>query len=108
MSRKKNIGILDPLGESPNVLIDKPYSDTYRNLAKIWSNFPAYKDAEKTIDQIINHNVILVISGTGSGKTVLFPKFVLHALNYKGKVAVTLPKQVITQSSAKFAADTLD
>lgn len=113
MSSKKKyaekIGILDPLGENPNPLTDKPYSDAYRNLAKqVWSNFPAYKDAEKIIDQIIEHNVILVISGTGSGKTVLFPKFVLHALNYKGKVVITLPKQVVTQSSAKFAADTLD
>jgi HrpA-like RNA helicase len=104
----KNIGILDPLGENLNPLTGKPYSDVYRNLAKVWSNFPAYKDAEKTLKQIADHSVVLVISGTGSGKTVLFPKFVLHVLGYSGKVAITLPKQIITQSSAEFAAATLD
>lgn len=105
---ESEIGILDPLGINNNPLTGKPYTETYRNLAKVWSKFPAYVDAKNTIKEIIDNNVILVISGTGSGKTVLFPKFVLHALDYKGKVATTLPKQIITKSSATFAAETLD
>jgi pre-mRNA-splicing factor ATP-dependent RNA helicase DHX15/PRP43 len=108
MSKNKDIGILDPLGKNINPLTNKEYSETYRNLAKIWSKFPAYEDAHNIIEQIKSHNVILVVSGTGSGKTVLFPKYVLHTFDYNAKICITLPKQIITKSAAQFAADTLD
>ena len=51
---------------------------------------------------------MLITAETGSGKTVLVPKFALHASEYKGKWAITLPKQIIAKSSAEFAAKTLD
>ncbi len=104
----KDIGILDPKGQNNNPLTDKPYSETYRNLAKVWSNFPAYQNVEKIINDIRSNNVILVVSGTGSGKTVLFPKYVLHALNYNAKIAITLPKQEVTKRAALFSAETMD
>jgi HrpA-like RNA helicase len=105
---KNNIGILDTKGENPNPLTGEPYSDEYKNLAQIWSKFPAYEKAEEIIKQIHDNQVVLVISGTGSGKTVLFPKYVLHVLNYEKNIAVTLPKQIIAKSAAEFAAKTLD
>ncbi len=101
-------GILDPLGSHDNPLNNKPYSDAYKDLAKIWSKFPAYQEAKSIINDIQNNNVILVVSGTGSGKTVLVPKFALHVLGYEGKIAITLPKTIITKSSAEFASKTLD
>lgn len=104
----KDIGILDPDGKNKNPLTDKEYTETYRNLAKVWSKFPAYNEPKKIIKDIQKHNVVLVISGTGSGKTVLFPKYVLHTLDYKGKVIITLPKKMIAKSAAEFAAATLD
>ena len=107
-NKESFIGILDPMGHNKNPLTGNDYSDTYKNLSKVWSKFPAYEDADHSINQIKTHNVILVVSGTGSGKTVLFPKYVLHAFDYSAKIAVTLPKQLITKSAAKFAADTLD
>lgn len=103
-----SIGILDPTGQNNNPLTDKEYSESYKSLSKVWSKFPAYEDAENIINQIKTHNVILVVSGTGSGKTVLFPKYVLHSFDYNAKIAITLPKQLITKSAAQFAADTLD
>lgn len=103
-----NIGILDPTGKNPNPLTNEPYSDEYKRLAKDWSSLPAYKDRLNIIKDIKQNQVILIISGTGSGKTVLMPKFVLHSLNYKGKIAITLPKQIVTKSSAQYAAATLD
>lgn len=105
---KNLIGILDPLGEHDNPLTNLPYSTTYREIAKIWSGYPAYVDATKTIDVIRDNNVIMIVSGTGSGKTVLIPKFALHAFEYKKKIAVVLPKQILTKSAATFAALTLD
>jgi len=103
-----NIGILDPEGKNNNPLTDRPYSDEYKEIAKKWSNFPAYEKAKDIIEDIKNYQVILITASTGSGKTVLVPKYALHALNYKGKIAITLPKQIIAKSSAEFAAKTLD
>jgi pre-mRNA-splicing factor ATP-dependent RNA helicase DHX15/PRP43 len=105
---KNKIGILDPKGKELNPLTSEKYSSTYKELGKIWSKFPAYEKASEIIKGIIKNNVILITSGTGSGKTVLIPKYCLHAFDYKGKIAITLPKQVITESAAVFAAKTLD
>lgn len=104
----KNIGILDPKGKNNNPLNDKPYSETYKNLAKSWSKFPAYENPEDIIKKINENQVILITSGTGSGKTVLIPKYVLHQTEYKGHILISLPKQIIAQSAAEFAAKTLD
>lgn len=102
------IGILDPEGKNNNPLTNEPYSDKYKSLAKKWQSYPVYKENKQILKDIENNNVILVISGTGSGKTVLFPKYMLHVLKYQGKIAITLPKQDITKSAAEFAALTLD
>ena len=101
-------GILDPLGRNLNPLTNNPYSDNYKKLAKVWSKFPAYENSESTINIIKNNQVILITSGTGSGKTVLIPKYVLHQTDYKGHIMVSLPKQIISQSAAEYAAITLD
>lgn len=104
------IGILDPLGKNKNPLNGYSYSNEYRQFAEKWSNLPAYKNgnAQKIIDILSDNQVILIQSGTGSGKTVLIPKYALHSLGYEGKVIVTLPKRIIAKSSAEFAALTLD
>ncbi|ATZ80349.1 putative ATP-dependent RNA helicase [Bodo saltans virus] len=102
------LGILDPDGKNNNPLTNKPYSDEYKILAKKWREYPAYKNPVNTIQEITDNNVILVISGTGSGKTVLIPKYTLHSFNYDCKIAIILPKQILAKSSAEFAAKTLD
>jgi HrpA-like RNA helicase len=103
-----DIGILDPKGKNPNPLTDKPYSDSYKEIAKKWSKYPVYKDKNEILKDIKENQLILINAKTGSGKTVLLPKFALHFLNYKGKIAITLPKQIITKASAEFSAKTLD
>jgi HrpA-like RNA helicase len=102
------IGILDPSGKNPNPLTNKEYSDKYKSLAEQWSKFPAYDDAKNIIEIIKNNQVVLITSGTGSGKTVLIPKYVLHQTEYKGHIMISLPKQIIAQSAAEYAALTLD
>lgn len=103
-----DIGILDPAGINNNPLNNEQYSENYKTLAKKWSKLPAYKHAEKIMDLIKKNQVLLIISSTGSGKTVLIPKFALHTLNYDGKVVVTMPKQLIVKSSAEYSAATMD
>lgn len=108
MNKSKQYGILDPSGNNVNPLNDKEYSDKYKDIAKIWSKFPAYENAEKIIQMIKDNQVLLITSGTGSGKTVLIPKYVLHQTDYKGHIMISLPKQIIAQSAAEYAALTLD
>lgn len=103
-----NIGIFDPKGKNDNPLNNKPYSDEYKLLSKMWSNLPAYEKRDEIIEDIKNNDVILVKSETGSGKSVLIPKFVIHVLEYSGHTVMTLPKKIITQTTAEFAAATLD
>ncbi|QKF93711.1 HrpA-like RNA helicase [Fadolivirus algeromassiliense] len=103
-----NIGILDPEGINNNPLTGKPYSERYKELAKKWSGYPVYGKSREIIKDIQDNQVILLISTTGSGKSVLVPKLALHTYNYNAKIAMTLPKQIITKSAAEFAALTLD
>ncbi|CAH6421037.1 HrpA ATP-dependent RNA helicase [uncultured virus] len=101
-------GILDPEGISVNPLTNEPYTDAYRELAKMWTSLPAYEKAHTVLDSLADYPLTFVISSTGSGKSVLVPKYALHYTNYEGKVGMTLPKRSVTQSTASFAAQTLD
>lgn len=108
MNFEDKIGILDPTGSKPNPLNNQPFSDNYKKLAETWSTFPAYMKAEEILDSLASYSLTILISGTGSGKTVLVPKLALHYTGYKGVVAMTLPKRGVTVSAARFAASTLD
>jgi HrpA-like RNA helicase len=103
-----NIGIFDPNGININPLNLLQYSNQYKNLAKFWSNLPAYSMAKQIVETILCNDIILIKSGTGSGKTVLLPKLCLHANNYSGRIIITLPKKIITKKAAEYAAKTLD
>lgn len=107
---EKKIGILDPEGLERNPLTGKKgYSDTYKYFSDKWSNYPVYlSGAERLINIIRDNRVMVFESGTGSGKTVLIPKFALHAVNYKGRVIVTVPKSILANSHAHFAALLMD
>jgi pre-mRNA-splicing factor ATP-dependent RNA helicase DHX15/PRP43 len=102
------IGIFDPEGKNPNPFNNQPYSDTYKNLAKFWSNLPAYSAAKDLAKAICENDVILAISGTGSGKTVILNKVCLAVTHYKGRIITTLPKKLITKRAATFGAQMLD
>lgn len=103
-----NIGILDTKFENPNPLTGKQYSDAYKKIFEKITQLPIYKRAHEIIKDIQEHQVILLESATGSGKSVYMPKFVLHTYDYNGKIAMTLPKQIITKSAAEFGALSLD
>jgi pre-mRNA-splicing factor ATP-dependent RNA helicase DHX15/PRP43 len=105
---KQKIGILDPEGLNLNPLTGEPYSDTYKQLAKVWSTYPVYSHAKQILNSLEENQLTMAVVGTGGGKTALIPKFALHWTDYKGKVAISLPKQNVTLSSAEFAAKTLD
>jgi len=121
---QKPIGIYDPEGLNINPLTNQPYQNlykhiqktidgvslpaTYANLAKIWKTKLVYVHKDQILYSIQNNQITLAKAGTGVGKTVLIPKIALHAFNYQKKVICTIPKKVITRTTAEFAAQCLD
>ena len=110
------IGILDPKGLKNNPLTGEPYKNIYfektglkyEDYGKIWSGYPMYEQKDAVINAVYNHRCVLITAGTGSGKTVLVPKYALHVLNYQGKIAITIPRRASTIKAADFAALNLD
>lgn len=84
----------------------KTYLEEYKELAELWTKYPVYKECDKIVREIRDHQVVVITSGTGSGKTVLVPKLALHAVGYDKKVVTTFPRQKITLEAAVFAAKT--
>ena len=112
---QKNINdILDSKALFNNFLTDQPYSDNFKVLAEKWAELPLYTNKNKISEffkLLDTKQVILLISGTGSGKTVLVPKFVLKyfkTLGITGKIAITNPKTLTTIYNAEYASKTLD
>lgn len=108
----EKIGILDPEGLQINPLTGENYTPSYKYYVEKtkWNKLPMYTQIppEKIIKSIIKHQVVILESGTGSGKSVLMPKYALHATGYKGKIVITNPKQLPTSENASFAAKLLD
>jgi len=104
------IGILDPNANSINPLTNSNYTNrnSYKEFSKDWSDLPMYSLRDKAIKAINDNQVVLITAGTGSGKTVLVPKFALHTYSYNAKIAITNPKKIPTADAADFAAKTLN
>jgi ATP-dependent helicase HrpA len=107
------IGVLDPKGDNPNPLTGEDYSDEYKlsfNNDRHWSKLPFNEpNAQKKTFTILQKNqVILVKSGTGSGKSSQVPKFLTHLLGYRGRIAITIPTQISTYGSAEYMAKAFD
>lgn len=111
-----DLDFLNAQGIHPNFLTGKAYSNTYKNLAKTWSTLPIYADRIKVreIVESIKHNAVtLLVSATGSGKSLFVPKFALKLVQTldpgtKQKVGMTIPKRMAVQDAATFAATTLN
>lgn len=117
-----NLDIVDPLdknGSKQNFLTDESYGADFKEYAKKWSVLPLYENKEEMknmFESIHNNQVTLVISGTGSGKTVLVPKFLLKYFwatksedkRKETKIVITNPKTLTTIYNAEYSAKTLD
>jgi pre-mRNA-splicing factor ATP-dependent RNA helicase DHX15/PRP43 len=112
---KENIkDILQSDGKNKNFLTNLPYGQDFKELAKKWSKLPLYSDNKK-IQEFFKHidenQVLLIISGTGSGKTVLVPKLLLRyfiAKESNKKISITNPKIITTIENATYSAKCLD
>ena len=104
----KNIGIMDRAGTKINPMNGQKFSEKWLSSPKWWQNLPMYADSNKIINLINDNQVLLVISGTGSGKTVLVPFYALHTLNYQGRVVMTIPKTGVVLKAATTSSEMAD
>lgn len=113
------IGILDTKGVNNNPFTNEPYKNLYSSdrdkpgtyaelFDKYWKILPVWTNRLKIIKTIRDNQVILLTSGTGSGKTVLVPPLALYTVGYEYKIAVTVPKRLLAQKSARTASKLSD
>ena len=76
--------------------------------SKGWSSYITYKFRMNFFKMLLDNQVILVIAGTGTGKTVVIPKLLLHYFGYKKKCLMTIPTKQSVEKSAGWSAKTLD
>lgn len=66
---------------------------------------PIYKYKDELIKKLRTHNVLIVESPTGSGKTTQIPRIIYEAELAKfGKIGVTQPRRIATVSIAEYIA----
>ena len=106
---------LDAAGVGPNALTGRPYTPVARaKWVEKWRTFPVYAKKDTLaalVDSFASNQVTVLVSGTGSGKTVLAPPLMLRQLllaGSPGRVVVTIPKIVTVRSAAQTATMTLD
>ena len=88
-------GVLDPHGKYPNPLTGRPYSEKYTKFALEkpgWVKMQTYTNRYNFFKLLNNHQIVIAIAGTGTGKTVVIPRLVNHFFGYKKGVFVINPK----------------
>lgn len=109
-----SVGVLDPYGIYKNPLTDQPFSPKYRELAvgigdkKGWQTQLTYEQRFDFFRMLVKNQVVLVIAGTGVGKTVIIPKLFSHYFGYEKAIVVTIPTRKAVISSAGYAALCMD
>ncbi|TFK39329.1 P-loop containing nucleoside triphosphate hydrolase protein [Crucibulum laeve] len=94
-----------------NPFTKQPYSKQYKTLLEARKKLPIYAQMDEFLKMFSEHQIIVIIGETGSGKTTQIPQLVAYSdlPHIKGKVvACTQPEHVAAMSVAKRVADELD
>jgi len=111
----ESIGFLDVEGKQLNPWTNLPYQNLYVNANKLPNTYsgynttireklPVYQKYKEFLETLGTHPVVFVTSGTGSGKTVMVPRFLEHLYNYQAKIIVTIPRQESVREMAIYQA----
>jgi len=86
------------------------YNEGDSEFKKGWSTYTTYLERMKFFKMLLENQVILVIAGTGVGKSVIIPKLLTHYLGYesKQKVIMSIPTRASVITTAKWAAICMD
>lgn len=74
-----------------------------------FKKLPVYTQKDKIIEALKSHNIIIVESPTGSGKTTQLP-IILHEAGYtkNGAIGITQPRRIATLAVSQFIAEQLE
>ena len=106
----EDVGSRGAQGKSKtNPYTGKPYSQRYYDIMDKRQTLPVWEQRDKFLSLIKEHQVLVLVGETGSGKTTQIPQFVLDSgLRGNKKVACTQPRRVAAMSVAKRVSDELD
>lgn len=110
---------LDSSAKDVNWLTGESYTTNRQSWADVWSKFPIYTNKEKLKaleNAFKSADVTILVSGTGSGKTVLAVPLMLKtilsqrdsAIDRPASVVATMPKRATVLAAAHTGAKTLD
>lgn len=113
-------GIMNIDGVYINPLTGKPFSEARQ---KLWKegitrtgekmdkkivDMEVYKQGKNVIDFIDKHQVTLLTAVTGGGKSIWLGPLLVHYLDYKGKIIMTIPKVGYVERSYSFLSDIMN
>ena len=117
----KNVGTLDPDGKNLNPLTNKPYSKLYAHISENgapnlnvikpgggWKYYRTYNEKNKFFRILHQNQAVLVLAGTGVGKTVIIPRLMSHYFDYKKPIIITIPTIKAVVSMAKYTSKFCD
>lgn len=100
----KQNGIYDPEGKYKNPLTDREYTPEYFKYVDKWKNLKVYQNRDLILKKLDKSRVLIADSGTGTGKTVIFPKLAMHYGDYQNRILVTIPRTPLVISAVQYAA----
>lgn len=107
---KEEIEVLSTSSESGiSPLTGRRHTGEYYYLKKRLSNLPINNIKAELIEKLKTNDIILIKSGTGSGKSIRLPLILLEQyLKWNGKILMSEPRIISTIEAAKFMAKQLD
>jgi len=105
----KRVGILKPSTPCPN-LTASDLNSTSSSSASSNSSFgipklPIDHVRAELVSKIREHDILIVMGETGSGKTTQLPQYIQDARLINGQIGVTQPRRVAAMTVAKRVAD---
>lgn len=94
-----------------NPFTKQPHSAQYKKILEARKKLPVFAQIEEFFKMFNEHQIIVMVGETGSGKTTQIPQFVCYSdlPHTRGKlVACTQPRRVAAMSVAKRVADEMD
>ncbi|CAL1702815.1 unnamed protein product [Somion occarium] len=94
-----------------NPFTKQPFSPQYKKILEVRKKLPVYTRMDEFYTMFNEHQIIVMVGETGSGKTTQIPQFVCYSdlPHTRGKlVACTQPRRVAAMSVAKRVADEMD
>lgn len=94
-----------------NPLNNQPYSQRYYELFRKRIQLPVWEYQDKFLDLLENHQIIVLVGETGSGKTTQIPQWCVdycRKRKIKIGVACTQPRRVAAMSVAARVAEEMD